>query len=171
MEHPVSDSERPLTDAVRVRILEAASALIATGGRDAATTRRVAVAAGVQAPTIYRLFGDKEGLLDAVAEHGLGVYVAAKGALQPNPDPVQELREGWDTHVAFGLAHPALFSIMSGNHDARRLSPRNGGRTRRFEASHQEHCPGRTPSGKRGSSAFADSIRRHRHRAHVAKRV
>ena len=35
-------------------------------------------AAGVQAPTIYRLFGDKDGLLDAVAEHVFSAYVAGK---------------------------------------------------------------------------------------------
>jgi AcrR family transcriptional regulator len=108
---------------VRARILAAASELIASGGREAATTRGVAAAAGVQAPTIYRMFGDKQGLLDAVAEHGLLAYVAAKAMRKPHPDPVQELRNGWDTHVAFGLAHPALFAIMSGNHHARQLSP------------------------------------------------
>jgi AcrR family transcriptional regulator len=75
----------------------------------------VAAAAGVQAPTIYRLFGDKRGLLDAVAEHGLAGYVAEKAAREPDPDPVQDLRDGWDTHIAFGLAHPGLFAIMSGD--------------------------------------------------------
>ncbi|WP_338419811.1 TetR family transcriptional regulator [Streptomyces klenkii] len=35
------------------------------------TTRAVAAAAGVQAPAIYRLFGDKDGLLEAVAEQRL----------------------------------------------------------------------------------------------------
>ncbi len=100
-------------DDVRVRIIEAAAGLIASGGRDAATTRAVAAAAGVQAPTIYRLFGDKRGLLDAVAEHGLGAYIAEKSAREPHPDPVQDLRDGWDMHVEFGLANPELFAIMS----------------------------------------------------------
>ena len=108
---------------VRGRIIAAAGELIAAGGPDAATTRNVAAAAGVQAPTIYRIFGDKQALLDAVAEHGLSAYVAAKGTRVPHVDPVQELRDGWDMHVAFGLAHPGLFSIMSTNHHARRLSP------------------------------------------------
>jgi AcrR family transcriptional regulator len=124
MEEPTSmPAEEAQAGDVRARILAAASELIASGGRDAATTRAVAAAAGVQAPTIYRMFGDKQGLLDAVAEHGLLAYVAAKGMREPHPDPVQELRDGWDMHVAFGLAHPGLFAIMSGNHHARRLSP------------------------------------------------
>ncbi len=102
-------------DDVRQRIVEAAAELIATGGRDAATTRAVAAAAAVQAPTIYRLFGDKRGLLDAVAEHCVAVYVAEKAAREPHPDPVQDLRDGWDLHVAFGLANPELFALMSGD--------------------------------------------------------
>lgn len=103
-------------DDVRERIVSAAAQLIAEGGRDAATTRAVAAAAGVQAPTIYRLFGDKRGLLDAVAEHGLRGYVRDKAVRAPHPDPVQDLRDGWDTHIAFGLAHPGLFAILSDPH-------------------------------------------------------
>ena len=108
---------------IRSRIIVAAAELIASGGRDAATTRAVATAAGVQAPTIYRLFGDKRGLLDAVAQHGLATYVAEKAAREPHPDPVQELRDGWDMHVEFGLAHPGLFAIMAGDPRPRPLSP------------------------------------------------
>jgi AcrR family transcriptional regulator len=108
---------------IRMRIVEAAAELIAAGGRDAATTRAVSAAAAVQAPTIYRLFGDKRGLLDAVAEHGLEAYIAQKSARPPHPDPVEDLRAGWDMHVAFGLANPGLFAIMSGEADARPLSP------------------------------------------------
>jgi AcrR family transcriptional regulator len=99
---------------IRHRILAAAAALIAQGGRDAATTRAVSAAAAVQAPTIYRLFGDKDGLLAAVAEHVFATYVVDKAqAVDDDPDPVQALRLGWDTHVAFGLAHPDLFRILS----------------------------------------------------------
>jgi len=123
----ISDSkhspEEPPADDVRARILAAAAELIATGGRDAATTRAVAAAAGVQAPTIYRLFGDKRGLLDAVAERGLTGYMAEKAVRSPHPDPVQDLRDGWDMHIAFGLAHPGLFAIMSGDPHPRPLSP------------------------------------------------
>ena len=107
----------------RERILVAAAALIAEGGRDAATTRAVSAAAGVQAPTIYRHFGDKQGLLDAVAEHELAAYVAEKSVLEPHPDPVQDLRDGWDMHVAFALSHPGLFAIMSDNGQGGQPSP------------------------------------------------
>lgn len=76
-------------------------------------TRAVARAAGVQAPTIYRLFGDKDGLLDAVAEHVFAAYVADKALLEDSGNPVADLRVGWDMHVGFGLANPALFGLLT----------------------------------------------------------
>lgn len=101
-------------DATRERIVAAASGLLAKGGREAVSTRAVSAAARVQSPAIYRLFGDMQGLLDAVAAHGFTTYLSAKAELTPGPDPVQDLRRGWDLHVSFGLANPALFSLMYG---------------------------------------------------------
>jgi AcrR family transcriptional regulator len=92
--------------------VEVAAELLATGGPDAVTTRSVALAAGVQAPTIYRLFGDKNGLLEAVAEHGFTSYMARKPPVGTDPDPVEGLRAGWDLNVGFGLANPELFRLM-----------------------------------------------------------
>ncbi len=119
----VAHEEVIYPDAVGERIVAAAADLIAAGGRDAATTRAVALAAKVQAPTIYRLFGDKRGLLDAVADHVLTAYVAGKVTREAHPDPVQDLRNAWDMHVTFGLAHPGLFAIMSGDPHPRPHSP------------------------------------------------
>ncbi len=97
----------------RERILTAAAVLVASGGSEAATTRAVAAAAGVQAPTLYRLFGDKDGLLAAVAEHVMARFVATKDRAAAGDDPVLELRRGWDDYVAFGLSHPAVFALMN----------------------------------------------------------
>lgn len=97
---------------VRARIVVAALELLAAGGVDAVSTRAVSTAAGVQAPTLYRLFGDKQGLLDAAASEGFRSYVAGKTRREPTDDPVQDLRDGWDAHVELGLANPALFVLM-----------------------------------------------------------
>lgn len=99
----------------RARILSAAIALLVEGGRDAVTTRAVAAAAGVQAPTLYRLFGDKSGLLDAVAEHGFAMYLGQKDVRAKAADPIAALRAGWDLHLAFGLANPAVYALMYGD--------------------------------------------------------
>ena len=103
----------PDEDSPHHRILQAAEGIIAASGVEAATTRNVALAAGVQAPTIYRLFGDKDGLLLAVAEKVLADHAAAKALRPRQDDPVEELREGWDAHVAFALAHPDIFRIIA----------------------------------------------------------
>ena len=102
----------------RARIVAVAARLLQQHGPSAVTTRGVAQAAGVQAPTIYRLFGDKDGLMEAVAEHVMATYVSAKAetvrvASAANIDPLEELRAGWQTQIDFGVAHPALFHLLS----------------------------------------------------------
>jgi AcrR family transcriptional regulator len=97
----------------RANLVKVAAQLLREQGADAVTTRAVAQAAGVQAPTIYRLFGDKDGLLDAVAEQVFAAYVADKALVADSGDPVADLRAGWDTHVGFGLANAALFGLLT----------------------------------------------------------
>lgn len=97
---------------VKERIVAAALELLADGGADAVSTRAVSAAAGVQAPTIYRLFRDKQGLLDAAASEGFRSYLADKTDREPTADPVRDLRDGWDSHVELGLANPALYVLM-----------------------------------------------------------
>ncbi|MGY6021795.1 TetR/AcrR family transcriptional regulator [Streptomyces spinosirectus] len=106
---------RDTTDSPRDRIVEAAVDLLEKGGPDAVSTRAVAAAAGMQPPAIYRLFGDKEGLLEAVAEHGYTQFLRSKrDQLDPDPqDPVEELRRGWDMVVEFGVSRPELFAVMN----------------------------------------------------------
>lgn len=98
----------------RARIITAAARLLAESGREAVSTRAVSAAVGVQAPTIYRLFGDKQGLLDAVAADGFAAYLDEKADLTPSGDPVEDLRVAWDLHIGFGLANPALYALMYG---------------------------------------------------------
>jgi AcrR family transcriptional regulator len=72
----------------------------------------VCEAVGVTQPVLYRLFGDKRGLLDALADRGLQRYVARKAELEASDDPVRDLRAGWDDHMAFAAEHPALYQLM-----------------------------------------------------------
>lgn len=98
--------------AVRTRVLDAAARLLHEQGSAAVTTRAVAEAAHTQAPTLYRLFGDKDGLLEAVAEHELARHAADKAAVPATDDPLADLRAAWDRHVGFSLSHPALFGYL-----------------------------------------------------------
>jgi AcrR family transcriptional regulator len=97
---------------VRDRIVRAAVELLATGGRAAVTTRAVSAAAEVQPPTIYRHFGDMQGLLDVVARETLAVHIGEQATRALTNDPVEDLRRGWDLHIAFGLAHPDAFALL-----------------------------------------------------------
>ena len=116
-------------DDMRARIIASAIDLLRSSGRDAVTTRAVAEAAGVQAPAIYRLFRDKDALLDAVAEHGFATYLKEKAVRELGQDPVEDLRTGWDLHVDFGLSHPAIYLLMYAD-------PRPDAKSRAAEASY-----------------------------------
>jgi AcrR family transcriptional regulator len=108
---PLMSSRHSRPDA-RARIVRAAAKLLASGGRHAVTTRAVSAAAGVQPPTIYRHFGDMQGLLGAVARETLTVHVREQATRALTNDPVEELRRGWDLHIAFGLANPDAFALL-----------------------------------------------------------
>ncbi|WP_269858805.1 TetR/AcrR family transcriptional regulator [Streptomyces sp. RPT161] len=112
---PDNDRRGSGSDDQRERILSEAVKLLAEAGPSGLSTRAVAAAAGVQTPTLYRLFADKDGLLDAVASFGFESYLAEKRAFEPSEDPVEDLRRGWDVHVEFGLANPAIYMLMYGN--------------------------------------------------------
>ncbi len=100
------------TEAHRDRILKAALDLLSKQGRDAVTTRSVAEAARVQPTVLYRIFGDKAGLLQAVATYGFTAYLTRKRPPATSTDPVEALRTGWDLHVEFGLQNPELYLLM-----------------------------------------------------------
>jgi len=95
------------------KVLQAAAELLRTGGIDAVSTRAVAAAAGVQPPVIYREFGGKDELLDAVSHFVLESYLRDKRRrlLRASGDTVQDLRALWDAHVEFGLTHPDTYVL------------------------------------------------------------
>ena len=94
-------------------MLRAAAELLATGGRSAVTTRAVSAAAGVQPPRSIATSATCMDLLDVAARDTLAVHAARTGD-PPHSlnDPVDDLRRGWDLHIAFGLAHPDAFALL-----------------------------------------------------------
>jgi AcrR family transcriptional regulator len=74
----------------RERILEAASRVYAKHGFRGATTRLIAIEAGVNEVTLFRTFGSKSCLLEAVLEQYKGP--AGGGTALPD-EPVDPLRE------------------------------------------------------------------------------
>lgn len=131
-------AEPPAADGARERIVKAGYELLTEKGREAVSTRSVSAAAGFQAPVIYRLFGDKQGLLDAVAAYGFTAHLADKAHLEPSDDPVQDLRAGWDMNISFALANPALYALIYG----------------------EPHPGSPMPAAQAGRQILADTIRR-----------
>ncbi|MCU7826646.1 TetR/AcrR family transcriptional regulator [Kitasatospora sp. DSM 101779] len=113
----------------RSAMIEAALQQLAVSPDNDIATRAVCEAVGVTQPVLYRLFGDKRGLLDAVADHGLDRYAALKAAQERTGDPVADLHAGWDQHMAFAAENPALYQLMF----APRPTSRSTARTRVFD--------------------------------------
>lgn len=109
------------TTSTRTRILQVAAQLVGDSPDGDISTRAVCEAAQVGAPALYRHFGDKEGLLSAVVDHGFERYLAAKREREASADPVEDLRRGWDSHVEFAVRNPNLYRLM--NSPAMRTPP------------------------------------------------
>ena len=150
-------------EAVCERIIQAAAKLLAQGGRGAASTRTVSAAAGVQAPVIYRHFGDMEGLLQAAAQATFVRYVRRKAARrQTADDPLEALRQGWDQHVAFGLENPVVYSFIYGDPAAAADSPTaQAGGARGAGWAAADECSPRRPAHRRRRGGRDASAHRH----------
>ncbi|MCZ4605862.1 TetR/AcrR family transcriptional regulator [Streptomyces sp. Lzd4kr] len=96
----------------RSAVIEAAAELLARSPSGDVSTRAVSEAAGVQQPVLYRLFGDKSGLLRATVDYVWDQYLGSKRAAAKSDDPLEDLRAGWDSHTAFALAHPNAYKLM-----------------------------------------------------------
>ncbi|MFF4127547.1 TetR/AcrR family transcriptional regulator [Microbispora rosea] len=110
-------------EAKKRQILEVAAGILEREGAQAVSTRSVAAAAGVRAASLYQLFGDKDGLLAALAILAFDRYLDEKHLLPSTGDPVDDMRRGWDAHVDFGLRHPAFYLLMFGTDRPGRLPP------------------------------------------------
>lgn len=107
MSHAVSTGTRE-------KLVTAAADMIAGSPGEDFSLRAVCDTVGVKLPTAYHFFGSKQGLVEAVVEHGFDMYMSQKNAMETSGDPVQDIRAGWDTHVAFGLANPGFYALMYG---------------------------------------------------------
>lgn len=99
----------------RERLLDAATELLTASAGKPVSTREITTRAGVTAPTLYHHFGDKDGLMDAVAAHGFEEFVRRETVVERSSLPVADVQRLWDVHVQFGLSQPQLYSLMFGN--------------------------------------------------------
>lgn len=95
-------------------MLDQAAELLAQSPHGDVSTRAVCEATGVTQPVLYRLFGDKDGLLAAVVDHVWDQYLTMKREATPSPDPLADLYAGWDSHLRFALEHPHAYRLLFG---------------------------------------------------------
>jgi AcrR family transcriptional regulator len=106
----------------RERILRVAVTLLAASPSGAPSNRRICEAAGITPPTLYHHFGDKDGLLQAVASEVFHDYLVSKRALPSTGDPATDFCQRWDSHIAFGVANPLVYGLMYGGSPLRPAS-------------------------------------------------
>lgn len=105
----------------RSRLLEVATEKISGAPGQNIPLRAICDEVGVKLPTLYHFFGSKQGLIDAVVTHGFATYVARQHEQTRQHeqssagDPIDDLRRGWDEHVAFGLNNPGFYLLMYGH--------------------------------------------------------
>lgn len=100
------------------RIRRCALALLREGGPAALTTRAVCECAGVTAPTLYHHFGDKDGLVRAVAQAELRAMFARKQRMKSTGDALRDVKRGWDDWVEFAIDQPHLVRALQASGSA-----------------------------------------------------
>lgn len=119
----VAASPRPRADrsayhhgALRDALVDAGEALARADGLDGVTVRRIAAACGVSAAAVYRHFPSGDHLIAAVAQRAREIMArdmfARLDAATGRP-PIDRLREVGEAYIAFALAEPQLFSLVS----------------------------------------------------------
>jgi len=95
----------------RIQMLRVAEAQLQASPQRDISTRAVCEAVGVGAPVLYRLFGDKNGLLSAVVDRAFQRDLASKRNQVLSDDPVGDLYAAWDAHLSFALKNQAVYRI------------------------------------------------------------
>lgn len=103
----------PPADALSSRILDAALALCAASGVRHMTIDDVAVRAGVGRMTVYRRFGDRAALVDALAVREARRCIAELDAAARPDQPLEEqFAAGFVTSLRIARTHPLLSRMV-----------------------------------------------------------
>ena len=109
---------------LRDELLDAATRLLDTGGRDAALTLRgVAREAGVAAPSVYPHFADLDALVLAlVRRHLADLTTVVRTAVAASSGPVEALGNAARAYVRWGLERPGPYIVVFEGRALRQLS-------------------------------------------------
>ena len=102
-------------DALRIRLLDTAGALLTSQGPDALSLRRLAAAAGTSTSAVYALFGGKPGVLRALFIEVFTRFAAHLDMVTPSDDPLADLLAIGRAYRASALDDPHLYAVMFGS--------------------------------------------------------
>jgi AcrR family transcriptional regulator len=99
-------------DRTSIALLDVSEQLVAEGGLEALSVRRVASATGATTRAVYSLFGSKDGLVIALGTRAFTLLSDELDALPSTDDPARDVVEaGVVVFRRFTRSHPALFTI------------------------------------------------------------
>jgi AcrR family transcriptional regulator len=100
-------------DRIRQELLAAAEAMVAEGGADALSLRRLADAVGTTTRAVYSVFGNRGGLISALYREAFGVLIRKVEALPVTTDPLADLKNAaLNGFRRYALEHPNLFRLV-----------------------------------------------------------
>ncbi|MEM7158727.1 MAG: TetR/AcrR family transcriptional regulator [Myxococcota bacterium] len=97
----------------RARIMAGARTLVANGGAAALSMRKLADEAGLSVNTIYNLIGDRDAVLGALVDHGLGRLATATAHLVDAADPLEAILERTRTAVRLARQDAPSFRALA----------------------------------------------------------
>ncbi|WP_030603464.1 TetR/AcrR family transcriptional regulator [Streptomyces achromogenes] len=107
---------RPRTndEAVKERLVECATEMLATRPQESVTVRAVAAAAEASTTAVYSLFGGKDGLIGAVRDRAVAGLFQHVSAVQTSADPLADLYALAVAYRRWGCGNSHLYTVLFG---------------------------------------------------------
>lgn len=104
--------ERAGHDELRARLLDVAVNLLQSDGPESLTMRRIAAEAGCTTTVIYTMFGNREGLAEALYLEGFERFRRILEAVPQRRNPFEHLNALGPAYRQACLAEPGYYSLM-----------------------------------------------------------
>lgn len=102
-------------DALRIRLLDTAGALLTSEGPGSLSLRRLAAESGTSTSAVYALFGGKPGILRELFIEAFTRFAAHLDTVTPSDDPLDDLLALGHAYRTSALANPHLYAVMFGS--------------------------------------------------------
>lgn len=94
------------------KIAAKARKLLASGGVEAVTMRKIAAGVGITPMAVYRHFADRDALLTSLADEGFAELANRVAAVGSAGKLSTRLTKFLDINLDFALEHPRMFELM-----------------------------------------------------------